>query len=209
MSYTSYITSGNQTPNFLAIVDKLTQPFLDLQGLNVDLDINTATGTMLDIIGEWVGVPRQLSAPLDIALLWDTVGRTWDSSYIWGDETASNSGIVTLDDTSYRFVIKFQILRNRYDGTKATAYEIISTLSTGTAIILEDAMNMTINVIVALASLDTITQALLTSGYLNFAPFGVKTNYYITPSHDGLMFAWDRSSTAFGGWDTSYWATIH
>ncbi|HET8689328.1 MAG TPA: DUF2612 domain-containing protein [Methanosarcina sp.] len=206
MSYTSYLTSENQQPNFLAIVNNLTIPFTDIQGMNVDLNVNTATGAMLDIIGEWVGISRYLPVPIDIVLLWDNTSRTWDSGYIWANESTSPTGLTRLDDTSYRFVIKFEILKNHYDGTKQTAYNILSTLLSTSSIVIEDTLSMSMNVIIAGATLDTITQALLTGGYLNFAPFGVRQQYIVTPSQSGLMFAWDNLTAPFGGWDTAYWA---
>ena len=209
MDYTTYLTSEHQVPNFQSIITGLTTPLNDLQSLNIDLDVNTATGSLLDTIGAWVGVSRILTQPLDVQLLWDTSGRTWDSLYSWVAEGTPISGITVLDDATYRNIIKFTIIKNHYDGTKQTALTAFSALSSSELIDFEDVGNMSINVILLGSILDTITISLITNGYLSFAPFGVNGGYLETSRDSSPMFAWGNNSEYFGGWDTSSWANIY
>lgn len=209
MDYTTYLTSEHQVPNLQAIVTGLTQPLNDIQAIDIDLNVNTATGYFLNVIGAWVGVSRKLPTPLDAQLLWDTPNRNWDSLFSWVAEGTPINGIVYLDDNTYRNLIKFTIAKNYYDGTKQGAINVLSNLYTTDIISIEDMGNMMMNVIVIGSLYDTITLALLENGYLNLAPFGVGNGYLEVSRDTNLMFSWDNNTEYFGGWDTSSWANVY
>ncbi|HGT8889870.1 TPA: DUF2612 domain-containing protein, partial [Escherichia coli] len=67
--YTELITNYHATkPKFLAHVDLMTQPLIDVaaatRGLITAFDIDSAVGVQLDILGLWIGRSRVVSQPI-------------------------------------------------------------------------------------------------------------------------------------------------
>jgi hypothetical protein len=173
--YTSYITSEHQKPNFLAIVSGLTQPFDDIEQLSLDLNINTTTDYMLDILGRWIGQSRVMQVPIQLLPVeWDILlYGGWDTG-VWYDDFASVITISTLDDSDYRFLLILKIAQNNFDGTAATAYKILNLF--GAPATITDNQDMTC-VVNFLGSLNLIQEALISQNLVNLAPFGVSIQY--------------------------------
>ena len=76
--YTDLITNYHaRKPKFFAHVDLSTRPLIDVStavsGLVADFDVDSAVGTQLDIIGEWVGRERRVKKPITgVYFSWDT-----------------------------------------------------------------------------------------------------------------------------------------
>ena len=67
--YINLITSEHaDKSNFAATVALRCQPYVDLinfyQSVTSDYDLDTAIGTQLDVVGQWVGISRYLPVPL-------------------------------------------------------------------------------------------------------------------------------------------------
>lgn len=195
--YTSYITSEHQKDKFLAVVAGLTQPFDDIENMSIDMNLNTATGYFLDIIGEWVGHSRYLSAPIDVhPTNWDTLlYGGWDTG-TWYNEFDTINKIISLDDNDYRFLLKLQIAQNLYDGRAESAYEILKSLKLPVAI--TDNQDMTCDVVI-IGVLTRVQEIMLNAGIVNIAPFGVSSTYTIYPTK---LFMFDTPTTStIGGYD--------
>jgi hypothetical protein len=200
--YTGYITSQHQKPKFLAIVNGLTQPQDDIEQLILDLNINTATGKMLDILGGWIGQPRTLKVPLQIPTTqWDTLlYGGWDTG-VWFNEFDTLTTIATLDDDDYRFLLILKIAQNHFDGTAATTYKILNLL--GVKAVVVDNQNMSCN-IVFVGDLTQVQQAITTQKIVNLAPFGVLVQY---AKVNKKVVLWDTPpSDLIGGWDDGEFA---
>lgn len=132
--YISLIPSQNASaPKFVATVSLLAQAFIDEQttlGL-IDFDLDTATGTELDIIGQWVGLSRSVSGVTGTALplyfSFDTADLGFDQGIIYGPYDMP-SGIAVMDDSTYRFMLRIKIEANKWDGTMGGLQAIFALL---------------------------------------------------------------------------------
>jgi Protein of unknown function (DUF2612) len=206
MDYTTYLTSEHLKPKLMAVVNGLTQPLNDLMSMNLDLNVNTASGYMLDIIGSWVGVSRRLQIPLDVLAQYDNTSRGWDSEYVWFSNVQQPSSSFTiLSDNQFRQLIQVTIVKNYYDGTAITAYMAMEAFKNTVLLGFIDNGDMSVTVIVDNNTTDPVIKQLLTNGTLNFMPFGVKVKGYET-NNVGLIFAWDiENNPLFAGWDGGRW----
>lgn len=182
-----------------------------LQGLAASLpekfDVDHAVGVQLDAVGKWVGASRYVGIPLvGVYFSWDsTVVDGWDAG-VWQGPFDPDSGLTTLPDDSYRILIKAKIAANHWDGSIPGAYKVWTTVFPDSYIIIQDNQDMSMIVGIAGTQLDTVTQALLTGGYIPLKPEGVRVSYYAIATTDGPLFAWDSDSLALAGWDTGSWA---
>jgi hypothetical protein len=210
--YTGLITSEHsQKPNFVATVSISVGFYSYLQGL-IDsfiplFDLNTPpVGQQLDVIGQWVGVSRNIENPYsNIFFEWDgTASQGWDFG-IW-QSPDNPSAIVTLPDDVYLTLILARIAANSWDGTTEGAYAIWAILFPNTTLLISDGQNMNFSIAIAGSVPDSLTLALLTGGYLPLRPEGVEITEYFIPVNTGPLFAWDADSPALQGWDTGSWA---
>lgn len=210
--YLNLVTSEHaDKPKFMAMISGVVAPLVQIQslmdGMRIALfDLDTPpVGDQLDIIGQWVGVSRYVNVPLTgIFFSWDSdAALGWDMG-IW--QSASNAGGITiLPDAQYLLLIKARIAANSWDGTTEGAYAIFGLLFPDLTFLIQDNENMTMAIAV-IGPMDSLTQALLTGGYLPLKPEGVHINEYIvTPT--GPLFAWDVQSSSLDGWDTGVWGS--
>lgn len=211
--YTELITSEhNQKPKYMAMVEGVTQPLADvrtfLKSIPGYFDLDTAIGNQLDILGEWIGRSRRVAVPItNVYFSWDDSSVGWDAG-VWKGEFDPDSGLVSLPDDSYRLLLKAKVAANRWDGTIPSAYDIWEEAfaNTGALIIIQDNQDMSMVVGIAGATLDLVSQAILTQGYIPLKPEGVRINYYAISVTDGPLFGWDVENDAISGWDTGGWA---
>jgi hypothetical protein len=202
--YTDYITSEHQKPNFMAIVNGITQSFDDIEQLSLDLNINTATGYMLDILGGWIGQSRGLQVPIQLSpTQWDTLLYSgWDTG-VWYNEYDALTTISLLDDVDYRFLLILKIAQNHFDGTATTTYNILNLLGVNAVVV--DNQNMSC-AITFIGNLSLIQQAIISQKIVNLAPFGVLIQYAQANNNVAI---WDQPIASLaGGWDAGEWATF-
>ncbi len=214
--YTNLITSQHaDKPNFVSVVSAACQPLADLSDIYSRIpqlyDVDVAVGQQLDVVGQWVGVSRNLSAPLTgVYFAFDTAGVGFDQG-VWLGPYDPVSGLVSLPDDFYRVVIKAKILNNHWNGSKADAYTLANAIFSvlGFSTFIEDHSDLTINIgLVGAGSPSAIVQALLTSGKFDVKPATIHIANYIYQSAPGPIFAFDLNSSLFAGFDTGSWATV-
>lgn len=186
--YLALVTSQHaDKPNFITTLATLLQPMADLQvvygqmGLCFDLD--TAVGSQLDAVGEWVGISRDVSISLaNTWFSWDIVGQGWDEGS-WYDPNQPTNETVSLPDDSYRTLIRAKIVNNYWNGSVPVAYTVWDTLFAGTgwSIDITDNQNLTMVFTLRGPAPDAITEALLTGGYFNLKPSVVSASYEYLP----------------------------
>ncbi|MEE3609712.1 DUF2612 domain-containing protein [Avibacterium paragallinarum] len=105
---------------------EIAQGFVDLSRLPEVMDIETATGANLDLVGKHVGQPRVINgyqlrkffgfrgSPLAMPFK-----RRWQGGGQWYRKRDPLRDAVRLSDDDYRFLIKCRILRNYQTGTVA------------------------------------------------------------------------------------------
>ncbi len=213
--YVNLITGEHQDkPKFVATIQALAAGFADtkavLTNLPTMLDIDSATGDQLDMIGQWVGVTRYLNTPLvGVYFTWDdTVLTGWDSG-TWKSPFDPDVGITTLPDDAYRSLLKARTVANAWDGTIPTAEAIwTAAFGSGQYVIIQDNQDMSMVIGFVGAPLTAVQRALLTGGYIPLKPVGVHVNYYAVPVSTGPIFAWDAVSTTLAGWESGSWAQL-
>lgn len=214
--YTALVTNEHaDKPKFMAMVAASVQPPADLialyQTISALYDVDLAVGEQLDVVGQWVGISRKLSAPLTgVYFALDTVGVGFDEG-VWLGPYDPTTGLVSLPDDFYRLLIKAKILNNHWNGSKADAYTLIDLIfqSFGYQLFIEDPCDLTMRLgLWGLTIPPTIVIALLVSGELNIKPAGVHIAAYLYQSQPGPIFAFDLNNAMFGGFDTGGWATV-
>ena len=210
--YTALITSQhNDKPKFVAMTTSDVEPYVEIENILLNIpslyDVDTAIGSSLDVIGEWVGASRNVSIPLTgVYFEWDSTALVgWDSG-TWQGEFDPASGLTSLPDDSYRKYIKAKIAANRWNGTIESAYDVWVEIFQDSAIIIQDNQDMTMTVGVAGTKLGAVDQALLTQGYLALKPAGVGISYFAITLESGALFGWDSNNTAIAGWDSGQFA---
>lgn len=207
--YLSLITSEHQSkPNFVATLTAVLTPLVQIQSLLAamidifDLDL-IPVGNQLDIIGQWVGVTRNLKTPIaGVFFTWDgSILTGWDS----GSWQSNQTQITVLPDDAYLTLINARIAINAWNGTIEGAYDIWATVLPQYNLLIFDAQNMSFIAAIQGVVPDAITQALFTGGYLVPKPEGVRISAYVIPADTGPLFAWDVDSSSMAGWDTGSW----
>lgn len=195
---------------FVGLCSALVQPLVDQQALLAAIrdgfDLDTAVGAQLDQVGAWVGCSRLLKTPLtDVYFAWGAPGLGWAQGS-WKGPHDPSTGMVSLPDDVYRTLIRATIAANSWDGTIPKAYEIWSSLFSGTGliIVIQDNQDMSMVVGVAGTYLDAVTKSLLTGGYIPLKPAGVRVSYVVAPQ-GGPLFAWGCDSDALAGWGFGSW----
>lgn len=211
--YLNLIPSANANqPNFNAVVTASVSIPVQVQNLLTSMlplfDIGTPpVGNQLDILGQWIGVTRNVVIPASgVYFTWDVTGVGWDVG-IW-PQSGSPGSITVLPDQAYLVLLLTEIAANSWDGTIDGAYTVWNDLlaRTGIQIFIEDYQNMTYALGIIGSSIPALTQALITGGYINLRPEGVKvTNYFIGTVP---MFAWDTNNANFKGWDQGKWSQV-
>jgi hypothetical protein len=210
--YLALVTSEHrQKPKFESTLRAIIEPMVKVQDLICKMpeyfDVDLAIGKQLDIVGEWVGISRQISIPLvGYYFTWDdTDADGWDSG-VWQGEFDPDTGLISLNDDLYRIVIKGKIAANHWDGSIPRAYEIWQTLFPDSTIVIQDNQDMSMIVGIAGNLLTPVYLALLTGGYISLKPEGVGISYYAISAPNTPLFAWDSEGIGVNGWDIGSWA---
>jgi hypothetical protein len=155
--YTGLLTHGYAlAPKMRAFLLVLLRKFDDvsqvLVKMDTALDLDSAEGAQLDLLGEIVQAKR-------------TVGF-------------QPSGDVSpvLDDDTYRLYIKAKIAQNQWDGTIGSLQTVWRQLFPSGTIVIADNQNMTADITLT-GVFSTIIQDLITNGYIVPRPEGVLYTY--------------------------------
>ncbi|VVE79426.1 DUF2612 domain-containing protein [Pandoraea sputorum] len=211
--YTGKITSEHaDKPRFTAMVAAVAQCFVDAQNALASMpdsfDLDSAVGKQLDDVGLWVGVTRNVSTPLSgVYFSFDTVGLGFDQG-VWKGPFDPDTGVTTLDDETYRLLIRARIGANHWDGTLAGSKAILSQVfGPDTHVLIQDNQDMSITVGISGKVPSALFLALLSGGYIPIKPQTVRVNYYlVTTVDDAPMFGFDMSNQYVAGFDVGAWA---
>ena len=181
--YTNLVTSEFQTsPKFIAMVSTVAQAWADTiaiaQGTPSYYDVDVATGVQLDAIGVWVGLPRTIQTPILTYFSWDTTSLGWEAGIWYGSGQPLNY-TVSMDDGTYRIILKAKIAANQWDGSTAQYLVDFQKVFAGTGITITftDNQNATIDVYFS-AKPSALLIGLLQNGYLPLRPAGVLHTFH-------------------------------
>lgn len=213
--YTAKITSEHQqSPKFLAMIAAVAEIFVQNQNLVAAFpqlfDIDYAVGVQLDRVGERVGRSRFLAVPLpNVFFSWGVEGLGWGQG-VWYQKTYNpTTGLVRLDDDSYRILLYAVVAANQWDGTIGGAYKAWNTVfdPIGYRILIQDYGDMSMAVALLGTQLpDAVTIALFANGELTLKPAGVRVAGYVTQSVVGVpIFGWGVDNENLAGWGKGAW----
>lgn len=171
-------------PRFVSTVEALVGPLAAGQALLISMirafDLDHAVGAQLDAVGVRIGQPRQISVPLAGYFTLDEAGLGFDEGY-WQGRFDPDTGVTSLDDDSYRLLLRARSLANAWDGTIGSAEAIYRVLFAGSgyAVTIQDNQDMTMTVFVTGSAPDPRARALIEGGYLDLTPAGVAVTDYV------------------------------
>jgi hypothetical protein len=146
--YAGLLPSANASqPKFVAALSAALQPFVEVQntllGMPADFDIDNALGPQLDAVGERVGLSRQVSVPIaGVYFSLDTSGVGLDQGVLRGPFDPAE-GLTSLDDETYRLILKIKVKANSWDGSLAQAQQMLAAVaSAGTNLFMQDMFDM-------------------------------------------------------------------
>lgn len=211
--YLDLVTSAyRDKPNFIAALTAALQPFADslvqITEIPKNYDLDTAVGSQLDVVGQWVGVTRNLSVPLTgVYFSFNTPGLGFNQG-VWKGPFDPLTGLTQLPDDHYRLLLRSKILNNQWDGSLDSAYSVYSLVfnQPGVGFFIQEFGGLTIALGVYGNVPTPVTLALLTQGYLDVKPAGVRISNYLSPSQAGPIFSFNLNNSDFGGFNNSAWA---
>ncbi|MCA7083380.1 DUF2612 domain-containing protein [Cupriavidus sp. DB3] len=209
--YTGLITSEhNQRPKFMAVVAALAQPMVDLMNVLGSMpgkfDLDKAVGVQLDDVGRWVGISRIIRTPLtDVYFSLDIDGLGFDQG-IWKGPFDPDTGLTTLDDDTYRLVIRAKIGANHWDGTMEGSVAILNSIfGDDTHVFIQDNQDMTMTIGIAGQQPSAVFLALVAEGYIPLKPEGVRVNLIIVSTDNAPIFGFDVQNNFISGFDSGAW----
>lgn len=139
------------------------------------------------------------------ALPTDSVGLNtgWDKGY-WQGPFDPSSGVVSVDDGTFRSLIRARIATNMWDGTLAAMYTFWDYVFGPGVIQVQDNLDMSITLIYDSVQINSVMKSLLLQGAFPIKPAGVQVNYVAASGTP--IFSWDRNLPKYQGWTgTSVW----
>lgn len=210
--YTALITTEHaDKPKFMAMMAVVAQCFADqinvAQSIPAAFDLDQAVGVQLDAVGLWAGIKRQVRTPLSVYFSFDTAGLGFDQGN-WQGPYDPSTGLVSLDDDTFRTLIRAKIAANSWDGTVPGAAAAYANLfnGSGSYIFIQDNQDMTMTVGVSGAIPSALLRALFSGGYLPLKPEGVRVNYLVPSVSNTSLFGFDVSNQWIAGFDSGSWA---
>lgn len=129
-------------------------------------DVDTAAGAQLDILGKYVGIPRNIGDPADKPYygfsdynlaapqnpngFTDYTNALINASAIWYDYIFQGQENTALPDASYRLMIQLKIILNSNDGTLASVQAFLKEFFDGLVTVVDN-KNMTVSYFVGLS----------------------------------------------------------
>jgi hypothetical protein len=210
--YLDLVTSEHRLkPNFIAVLSANFAAPLQVQALLTSMiplfDLDNASGEQLDVLGEWIGLSRNIPVPVPqsgVIFSWDSVYTLgWDYGTWLGNQGPGD--ITSLPDDAYKTLLRGKIAANSWDGTTDGAYAIWDVIFKNVKILIQDNSNMTYALALVGGVIDSLTLALLTSGLLPLRPEGILISEYFVSVDQNPAFGWDVESAYLGGWDEASW----
>lgn len=200
-------------PNFVSTVRTTLQPIVAAQNFLLSLpsafDIDQAVGAQLDAVGDWVGISRKIPIPIPAPwFAWGDPNHGWGSA-VWKQAgISSGSTYDTLDDVTYRRLLKATVAANYWDGTAAGAQEILFSYFfafAGTNVWVEDRGDLSVMICLSgelppIADLEILGQQLIP-----LKPQCVASNVLVTSVNGGKLFGFGVSNDLIDGWGFGSW----
>ena len=209
--YLELVTSEHRTrARFIETVKLVCQGHVDniwaVLSLSTAFDLDTAVGSQLDVVGEWVGVSRFVPEPLvGVYFSLDSAPLGLDLGYLQGPYDPTQ-GLVELNDATFRLLLRARIASNNWDGTIPSAMRALLTLfanseTPGAQIFIQDDGGMRMTFAAAGQPPGAAFLSILANGLLGLKPSGVGADYIQTSVASAPLFGLDVSNGYIDGLD--------
>jgi hypothetical protein len=179
-------------------------------GYNVYVSTATGTetkqngGTPIAIGTNWTEPTTGLIAGAAMPASSIGTGLGWSNGY-WQGPFDPSTGIESLDDSTYRTLLRAKIAANVWDGTLATMYAFFDYVFGVDTIAIQDNQDMSMTLVYDALALNLVTKSLLTQGLFPLKPSGVRITY--SPINGAPIFSWGLNTPKFQGWGTAVWTS--
>ena len=193
-----YRTKPKALETIRAIYKETDLTFQNIIRIADILNIDTATGYALDLVGRHIGVSRVLPT----AIAKEYFGWLEDKNalpfgigefYRYGDALSAS---VVLNDNDYRFFIRAKITKNYQNGTIENIVKSIQFVVGNHSNVI-DIQNMTMNIIVNSDKLNSLTLYAISKMDILVRPVGVMYEYTVLVNDKPFGFAHDNGSYGF------------
>jgi hypothetical protein len=211
--YSSLITSEHSDqPKYMAMLTLLTGASQEQQALMQSYialyDLDLAVGSQLDVVGQWVGLSRRLAVPIPgVYFTFDDPTVGFDAG-VWKGPFDPDTGIISLDDDTYRFMLRIKIATNQWKGSLEDANAILGRVfqTSDTRIFIIDTFNMTQQMGISGVIPSTLFTALIVQGFLILRPAAVEMDGVTQTTVSGApLFGFDSQNDYIGGFDSGAW----
>ncbi len=213
--YLKYVTMWHKrnAPKFMAVLEKSLQPIVDnlnfIENIPSYFDLDTAIGVQLDVVGQWINLPRKFNVPIpDPWFTWGDSKHGWGAG-LWYQPFDYEYLATFLDDDTYRSILRSRIKANQWDDT---VYEIRTILDSffpyadaEIELIVDDKQTMEFAVAMTNWIPSPLLLEIFRGDYLPLNPAGVRSYHLVTSVQDTQIFGWGVDNTKIGGWGTGAW----
>lgn len=184
--YTEKIAGAmTHKPNFEWFVFQITESFREnkelLESLYHSFDLDSAVGSQLDAVGVRVGTSRTIIPPIEGVEFFslDVRHAGLDEANWYRPYVDNNTLIKTLDDDNFRFLIRCKVRTNSQNGSREGLEELINMIKDYYDVDMSvvDNQDMSVKFIVNEENVPIVIKHLLTGGYLNIKPAGVRVKW--------------------------------
>lgn len=212
---------------FAATIEAVVAAFADNQAfldrLPQAFDLDTAVGVQLDKVGEWVGRSRQIPIPvLQPWFSWAIPKRGWGQAY-WKGPDILRTRLATLDDETYRRLLRAKIRANYSSGLLDDAQAALAIYFLAPTLIFS--MDKTIAIgwtpetrlpwsptsgmdwqIGVSGQLPTVVDLeILAQDLIPVKPLGVNVDVKVTTVNGAPLFGWGIDNQYVAGWGKGAW----
>ena len=196
-------------PKFSATIALCLQPFVDAQNFLASLpdafDLDQAIGVQLDAVGEWVGISRIIPVPIaDPWMSCDDPIRGLDHAPLYVPAITAGNTYVSLDDDTYRRLLRAKIAANSWDGTAAGAQSTLAVFFSafpGTHVFVQDNGDMTMTIGVSGVVPPIVDLEIIGQNLIPVKPPGVSLDAYVTSVSGAPIAGCDVENEFISGCD--------
>lgn len=170
---------NNQKPNFMAMLTAVLQPFADSIGVANSLtglfDLTTAVGSQLDIVGQWIGITRNIPVP-------------------------NTNTFIALTDPQYLALLQAKIAMNQWNGTIPAAQAALNLLFPENTVLIQDSENNHMSFALMPQVVFTVSGAItpnLTGSYTEAGTFNGNPYYQNAGPNAGFIWFFNIGSADF------------
>jgi hypothetical protein len=215
-------------PKFVATIQASVSPLADiqtfLQSLPEAFDLDAAVGVQLDAVGQWIGRSRLIPIPVSQPWFsWGVANRGWSQAY-WKGQAVLSDYLDSLDDDTYRRLLRAKIKANYQNGTIADAQAALAEFFLAPTLVftmdrtqaigwipntpaIQQRTGMQWQIGVANKIPDLVSLEIIAQNLIPVQPAGVYLDIKVITVDGTPLFGWGISNEYIGGWGQGSWGS--